>query len=45
MSVFIPGITALIALVFAVALLDQWRVRRQTFQLAWAIGIDRKSVV
>jgi hypothetical protein len=39
MSVFIPGITALIALVFAVALLDQWRVRRQTFQLAWAIGM------
>ena len=39
MSVFIPAITALIALVFAIALLDQWRVRRQSFQLTWAIGM------
>ena len=29
MSVVIPGLTSLIALVFAIALLDQWRVRRQ----------------
>jgi hypothetical protein len=39
MSVFITGVTALIALAFAVALLDQWRVRRQSFQLAWAVGM------
>jgi len=39
MSVFIPAITALIALVFAIALVDQWRVRRQSFQLTWAIGM------
>jgi hypothetical protein len=39
MSVFITGITALIALVFAMALLDQWRVRRHAFQLCWAIGM------
>ncbi len=39
MSVAITGITSLIALLFAVALLDQWRVRRQSFQLAWAIGM------
>ena len=39
MSVFITGVTALIALAFAIALLDQWRVRRQSFQLAWAIGM------
>jgi hypothetical protein len=39
MSVFVSGITALIALVFAIALLDQWRVRRQSFQLSWAIGM------
>ena len=39
MSVFITAITSLIALAFAIALLDQWRVRRQTFQLAWAVGM------
>ena len=39
MSVFITGVTALIALAFAVALLDQWRVRHQSFQLAWAVGM------
>ncbi len=39
MSVFITGVTSLIALVFAIALMDQWRVRRQSFQLAWAIGM------
>lgn len=35
----IPTLTALLALGFAVALIDQWRVRRQTFQLVWAIGM------
>src|SRR4026207_393473 len=39
MSVFLPAATALLALVFAVALLDQWRERRQGFQLIWAIGM------
>lgn len=39
MSVLITGVTALIALAFAIALLDQWRVRRQSFQLAWALGM------
>jgi hypothetical protein len=39
MSVVVPGITSLIALVFAVALVDQWRVRRHAFQLSWAIGM------
>jgi hypothetical protein len=39
MSVLITGVTSLIALAFAIALLDQWRVRRQTFQLCWAIGM------
>ncbi len=37
--VWIPAITSAIALVFAVALLDQWRERRQTFQLVWAAGM------
>ena len=39
MSVLLPALTALLALVMAVALLDQWRERRQPFQLVWAIGM------
>ena len=35
----LPAITAILALVFAIALLDQWRERRQGFQLIWAIGM------
>jgi hypothetical protein len=35
----LPAITAFLALAFAIALLDQWRVRRQSFQLVWAIGM------
>jgi hypothetical protein len=39
MSVLLPALTSLLALVMAVALLDQWRERRQPFQLVWAIGM------
>ena len=39
MNVVLPALTALIALVFALAILDQWRERRHAFQLAWAIGL------
>ncbi|HSW43399.1 MAG TPA: hypothetical protein VLM76_12895 [Patescibacteria group bacterium] len=39
MSVALPAATSLIALFFALALADQWRVRRQPFQLAWALGM------
>jgi len=39
MAVLLPGLTALLALVFAVALLDQWRQRRGAFQLTWAVGM------
>ncbi|HWH37804.1 MAG TPA: hypothetical protein VNT28_08510 [Candidatus Limnocylindrales bacterium] len=39
MSVLLPAITALLAFVFAVALLDQWRERRRGFQLIWALGM------
>ena len=35
----IPSLTAVLAIVFAIALVDQWRERRQTFQLVWAIGM------
>jgi hypothetical protein len=35
----LPALTSILALVFAIALLDQWRTRRQPFQLIWAIGM------
>jgi hypothetical protein len=35
----LPALTSLLALVMAIALLDQWRERRQPFQLVWAIGM------
>jgi hypothetical protein len=38
-TAWLPGATSILALVFAVALFDQWRERRQGFQLIWAIGM------
>jgi len=38
-AVLLPGLTSLLALVLAVALLDQWRERRAAFQLIWATGM------
>lgn len=35
----LPTLTSILALVFALALLDQWRERRHGFQLIWAIGM------
>ena len=35
----LPAVTSILALVLAVALFDQWRERRQTFQLLWATGM------
>ena len=39
MTILLPAATSLLALLFAVALLDQWRERRQAFQLVWGIGM------
>jgi len=36
---WLPAATSILALLFAIALLDQWRERRQGFQLIWAIGM------
>ena len=36
---FLTVATAVLALVFSLALFDQWRERRGAFQLAWAIGM------
>src|SRR5262245_62156015 len=38
-AALLPALTAVLALVMAAALLDQWRERRQPFQLVWAIGM------
>jgi hypothetical protein len=38
-DVLLSSLTAVLALVFAIALFDQWRERRGAFQLAWAIGM------
>jgi hypothetical protein len=38
-SALLAGLTSILALAFAVALIDQWRERRHTFQLIWAIGM------
>jgi hypothetical protein len=38
-NVILPALTSLIAFLFALALLDQWRERRRTFQLVWALGM------
>jgi hypothetical protein len=37
--IVLPGVTSVLALVFAVALFDQWRERRGGFQLIWTFGM------
>ena len=39
LDVLLPAVTSILALVFSVALFDQWRERRGGFQLIWAIGM------
>jgi len=39
MAVLLPAATSFLALVFALALADQWRERRQGFQAVWALGM------
>lgn len=39
MNPVLPALTSVLALVFCAALIDQWRERRQGFQLIWAIGM------
>jgi hypothetical protein len=38
-QVLLPAITSILALIFSLALLDQWLERRGGFQLIWAIGM------
>jgi hypothetical protein len=39
LRIVLPAATAVLALVFALALLDQYRSRRRAFQLAWVVGM------
>ena len=36
---FIPLVSAIVSLVFALAVLDQFFARRKSYQLIWAIGL------
>lgn len=38
-NVALPGVTALLAVTFSVALFDQWWERRRAYQLTWALGM------
>ena len=38
-GILLPAVTSVLALVFSVALFDQWRVRRSSFQLIWGFGM------
>ena len=38
-AVVLPALTSILALVFAMALFDQWRERRGGFQLIWTFGM------
>ncbi|MCI0344595.1 MAG: hypothetical protein L0221_04000 [Chloroflexi bacterium] len=39
METLIPAVTAVVALIMAAALVDQWRDRRHAYQLIWALGM------
>ena len=39
MSAVLPSLTSILALVFSLLLLDQWRERRHGYQLIWAFGM------
>ncbi len=39
LTILLPALTSLFALVFSVLLFDQWRERRRAYQLIWAIGM------
>lgn len=39
LTAVLPAVTSLLALIFSLALFDQWRERRGGFQLIWGIGM------
>ncbi|HEU4672643.1 MAG TPA: hypothetical protein VFS32_07085 [Candidatus Limnocylindrales bacterium] len=38
-AALLPAVTSVLAFVFAVALVDQWRDRRRGYQAVWAVGM------
>ncbi len=38
-NVWLPALTAALAIIFFVLLIDQWRTRRRGYQAIWALGI------
>jgi hypothetical protein len=38
-TIWLPALTSIFALIFAIALFDQWQERRQPFQLVWGVGM------
>ena len=39
LTIVLPALTSILALLFSALLLDQWRERRRAYQLIWAIGM------
>jgi hypothetical protein len=39
LSVLLPALTSLLAAIFSLALVDQWRDRHHPYQLVWALGM------
>ncbi len=39
MTALLPALTSILAFLFALMLLDQWRERRRGFQAVWALGM------
>ena len=39
MNTILAAATAILAILFAIALIDQWRERRHSYQLVWAAGV------
>ena len=39
LTVLLPALTSVLAALFALALIDQWRDRRHAFQAVWAVGM------
>jgi hypothetical protein len=39
LTILLPALTSIFALVFSVLLFDQWRDRRRAYQLVWALGM------
>lgn len=39
LAILLPGVTALLAAIFSIGLIDQWFQRRRAYQLVWGMGM------